>query len=116
FERFAHRDHDLKFYEVEAGNLFSNGMLDLDALVDFQEIEIALVIDNELDGARVRIMGDFGDPHSRLAHFFAKLLEFVLDERRRCFFNNFLIAPLDRAVPFAEMNDVTSIIPKNLEL
>src|SRR5687767_9967925 len=45
-QRFAHRDHDLLLHEVDTRDLLGDRMLDLDAFVDLEEIEIALVVDD----------------------------------------------------------------------
>ncbi len=71
-------------------------------LVDFQEIVIALVIDQELDRAGIGVMGHFGDAHGGLAHFFAQVLEFAVDERGGRFLDQLLVAPLDGAIAFAQ--------------
>ncbi len=53
-ERPALRDLDLALDDVVAGDLFGDGMFDLDARIDLDEVELAgLGIDQELDGAGV---------------------------------------------------------------
>ena len=41
-QRLAHRDHDLVAHQVNAGHLLGDRVLDLDALVHFEEVEVAL--------------------------------------------------------------------------
>ena len=53
---------------------FGDGMLDLDAGVDFQEIEILLLVDEEFDGAGVGVAGGFDQPHGGFAQLFADVL------------------------------------------
>ena len=64
-------------------------MLHLDAFIDFEEIEVALVINNEFDGCRHWYSWQFQQFEGCFAHFLAQILELVFDERRRCFFNDF---------------------------
>jgi hypothetical protein len=114
-EGFAHGDHDLVANEVDAGDFFGNRMLNLDAFVHFQEVVIAVVVDDEFDGASIGIMGEFGDLDGGLAHFVAELAVLALDQRRRGFFDDLLIAPLDGAVAFAEMDDVALVVREDLK-
>src|SRR6266568_3173495 len=114
-ERLAHRDEDLLLDQIDPGDLFGDGMLDLDALVDLEEIEIAAVIDQELHRAGIGVMGDLGDPHGRFAHALAQVLVLVFDERRGGFLDDFLVAPLDGAIPFAQMDDVAAGVGQDLE-
>ena len=114
-QRLAHRDQDLLLHQVDAGHFFGDRMLDLDALVDFQEIEIAVVVDEELDRARVGVAGHLGHANGRFAHLLPQILEFVLDQRRGRFFHDLLVAPLNRAIPFAQMDDVAAGVAQNLE-
>ena len=53
-QRPALGDEDLRLDHVEAGDLLGDGVLDLDARIDLDEVELAAVdIDEELDGAGV---------------------------------------------------------------
>ena len=115
-EGLAHGDHDLEPDQIVTGDLFGDRMLDLDALVDFEEIEVALVIHDEFDGAGICVVGDLGDAYGRFTHFLAKFLKFVFDERRWGFFDDLLIAPLDGAISLAEVNDVAPVVSQNLKL
>ena len=53
--------------EIDAGDLFRHAMLDLQARVDFEEVELARVRVVEIfDGAGVRIVDDLAERHGRL--------------------------------------------------
>ncbi len=52
-QRLAGGDFELPLDQVEAGDEFGHGMLHLQARVHFQEIEIAVAIDQEFHGAGV---------------------------------------------------------------
>src|ERR1043166_1702351 len=115
-QRFAHCNHDLIAHEIYSCDFFSYRVLDLNALVHLKEVIIPMVIHNELDGSGVRVMRFTSDLHGSLPHSFAKLLEFVIDQRRRAFFNDFLVAALNRAVSFPQMDDVPLGITQDLKL
>ncbi len=75
-------------------------MFHLDALVNFEEVIIAIIIYNELDGAGIGVTCDFGNPDSGLADLVAQFTKFIFEQRRRRFFNQFLIATLNGAIAF----------------
>src|SRR5207249_3441881 len=115
-ERLAHRDENLLFDKVHAGDFFGDRVLDLNALVDFEEVKVTVVVHDEFDGAGVGVMRHFGNANSGFAHFFAQVFEFVFDEWGRRFFDNLLVAPLNRAVAFAQMDDIAAIVGEDLKL
>ena len=59
------------FDQVDAGDLFGNGVFDLDAGIDFDEVELVLAIDEEFDGAGVGVAGDLDESDGGLADVFA---------------------------------------------
>ena len=86
-------------------------MLDLDTLVHFQEVETAQAIHDELDRSGIGIVSGFGDLDGCLAHPFPQLLElWVVQQRRGAFLHYLLVATLDGAIPFAQMDDVPLVI------
>ena len=44
-----------------------------------------------------------------------KLAKFVLDQRRRRFFDELLVAALDGAIAFAQVDDVALVVAENLK-
>ena len=85
---------DLSAHKVDAGHELGNRMLDLDARVHFEEIKVAVRIDQELDRARADVVHSLRRAHRDLAHLGPHL---GCDKRRRRFFDDLLIAPLNRA-------------------
>ena len=79
FQRLTHRNQNLLFDQVHTCDLFGNCVFDLNALVNFEEVEISAAVHEEFDGPGVGVMGRFGDAHGCLAHFFAQILELVFD-------------------------------------
>src|SRR5690606_37372439 len=79
--------------------------------VHFEEIEIALAINDELDSA-CRIVADgFGKRDGLFAHGFASCF---IKEGRGCFFDDLLIAALDGAFTLAKIDDVAVLIAEDL--
>ena len=105
-------DGDLKFDEVEAGDLFGDGMLDLEARVHFEEIKIEICVDEKFDGACIGVAACAREADRGVAHFFA---EVGRHDRRRSFLDHFLVAALDRAFAFAERNDAAVMVGEDLD-
>ena len=64
-QRLAGGDANLPLDQVDAGDHFGDRMLDLDAGVDFDEVELAVLVDDEFDGAGVRVVGGEDQPAQR---------------------------------------------------
>src|SRR5260370_27263987 len=105
-------DGDLEFDEVEAGDLFSDGMLDLQARVDFQEIKIEMSVDEKFDGPGVDVAGGAREAHGGVAHLLEQLW---CDDGRRGFLYDFLVAALHGAFAFTEGDDAPVGVGKNLD-
>ena len=111
-ERRAAGDLDLLDDEIEAGNHLGDRMLDLDAGIHLDEIELAILVE-ELDGAGAGI--------AQLAHGggadFADPVALVLIERRGGgLLQNLLMAALQGAVALADMHGVSPPVAENLDL
>src|SRR5690349_20209873 len=85
---FTHRNHDLIAYQVDTGNLLGYRMLDLDSLVHFKKVKLAMIIHDKLHSAGVGVIGCLGNFDRRFAHPFAKLLEAIINQWRRAFFDH----------------------------
>ena len=85
---------DLFANQIDSGDLFRNRVFDLQARVDFQEIGLA-IFDQELTGADTHILDRVKE---RAGVLLKCCVEFFGDERSRSFFNNLLVATLDRAI------------------
>ena len=97
--------------EIESGDEFRNWMLDLQARVHLEEIEVAILVDDEFDGAGIRVTGGFGDAHGDLAHTPAHIFG---DDRRRRFFEYLLMAALHGAFALAEVDAVAVLVGEDL--
>src|ERR1022692_5169677 len=88
-------------------------MFHLKAGVHFQEVKAAILVHQKLDRAGVVIAGgarraDGGFAHG-MAHF-----EVLLDKRRGTFLGDFLVAALDGAFAFAQVNHVAVLVAHEL--
>ena len=112
-EVFAGGDEDLLFDEVASVNFLGDGVFDLDAGVHFHEVEAAVVIDEELHGAGVFVANFLRKSDGGIAHFFAHRR---VHQGRGAFLDDLLVATLDGAIAFAQMDDVPVGVGDDLKL
>ena len=104
-------DADLLAHEVEAGDHLGHGMLDLEARVHLDEIELAVLVE-EFDGADAEIAelahraGDDAPISARAA---------ALRAGEGASSQDLLVAALQRAVALAEMDDVAVAVGEHLD-
>ena len=111
-ERLARRDADLLGDEVEAGDLLGDAVLDLQARVHLEEVELAVLVQH-LDGAGVHVAARDRDLHRGFAH---RAPGRVGDRRRRRLLDQLLVPALRRAVAVAEVHGVAVRVAEDLEL
>src|ERR1700743_496022 len=108
----AGRDADLGLHEIDTRDRFGDGVLHLDACVYLDKVEVALLVHQKLDRARIavpdRAHGVAQTCHHALAHFGP-------EGRRRRFFEELLVPALDAAVAFAEDFHVAVLVGKQLK-
>src|SRR5689334_19916999 len=88
-------------------------MLDLEPRVHLEEIERAVLVEEEFDRARVAVAGRCRNRRSRVRDAAAEMR--VHGERRR-FLDDFLMPALDRALTFNERDDRSVVIAEELDL
>jgi hypothetical protein len=89
-------------------------MLDLEARVHLEEEELtALVVDQELDRARRRVVERAREPQRRVAHALAQR---ELDARGGRLLDDLLMPALDRALALAQVHEVAVAIAEDLDL
>ena len=103
-------DHQLD--EIEAGDQLRHRMLDLQPRVHLEEVEIAILVDDELDGAGAVVADGLCQRDRLLAH---RLARFRIEERRRRLLDHLLMAALDRAFAFVEIDDVAVLVADHLD-
>ena len=112
-EFFAAGDAELRLDQVDAGDEFGDRVLDLDARVHLDEVELAVFVHEELDGAGV-LVADLGEAAAEgLADLLAHLGR---DLERRRFFDQLLMAALDGALALKERGHVAVLVGEHLEL
>ena len=92
--------------------LLGDGVLDLDARIDLDEIEGAGIgIHQEFDRTRTKVVGRLADLQCVAGEFLPLV---VAEIRRRRTLDDLLIAPLDRAVAFIKMHDIAVTVAEQL--
>src|SRR5690606_6247333 len=112
-ELLAGGDADHLLDEIEAGDHFRNWVLYLQPRVHFQKVE-ALVgaAGDELDGAGAIVVHGARQCDRLLAHGVPGL---IVEQRRRRFFDDFLVAALNRAFTLEQMHDIAVLIAHHLD-
>ena len=105
-------DADLRFHEIDARDHFGDGMLDLDARVHLDKVQIAGFFAEKFDGARAGVANAFESFGDEAADAVARGL---IERDRRRFLENLLVAALERAFAFAEVNDAAMVIAHDLK-
>ena len=112
-ELLAGRDLQHLLDEIEPGDELGHRMLHLEPRVHLEEIEIAVLVDDELDRAGGVVTDRLGQSDGLRSHRRARL---GVEERARRLLDHLLIAALDRAFALIEMNDVAVLVAEHLDL
>ena len=114
-QRFARRDAQLPFDQIQSGNRFGDGVFDLQARVHLHKEEIHRTIralfDDKFDRSRADIINRPRRRNRRRAHFFAQGLRHTRSGR---FFQHFLVTALHRAIAFKQIHIIAVRIAKHL--
>ena len=111
-QRLSGRDAQLLRDEVESRDELGDRVLDLDAAVQLEEVEVAAV-EHELGRAGARVADRAREAHGRIAH---RRAEQRIERRRRRFLEHLLVPPLDRALALAERDHVAVRVAEQLDL
>jgi hypothetical protein len=87
-------------------------MFDLDAGIHFEKVKMTGIIDKKLHRTGVFVLNGFGQFDGGFPHAFT---EITIEKGGGGFFQKFLVAALDRAVAFADMDNFTALIAEDLE-
>src|SRR6266403_2825676 len=112
-KRLAGRHPDHQLDEIETGDELGHRMLDLEPGVHLEKVEIALLVDDELDRAGRTVVDGARQRYRLLAHGRTGL---GVEKRARRLLDYLLVAALDRAFALAEMDDVAADIAEDLDL
>lgn len=103
---------DLSGDNVDTGDLFGNGVLNLDTRVDLNKVVSVLLVDEEFSGTRVTVLDSVGElegiGQDGLSNGF-------LEMGSRGDFDDLLVTSLDGTVSLKEMDTVTLTIGKKLD-
>ena len=104
---------ELLTHQINAGDLFSHGMLYLETSVDFEEIKVLVFVNQKFEGSGVVIAHRKGTAHGSLSH---GLTRFRIQERTGGLFQHLLKAALNTALSFQKINRLTVFVGQNLNL
>ena len=110
-EALASRDANLPLHQVDAGHHLGDRMLDLQARVHLEEVERAVLVEQELDRAGVGVAHRLRDRRRGRRHAPPQLRR---DRERRALFDDLLVAPLDRALALDERQHGAVMIAEQL--
>ena len=109
----AGRDGELRLHEVDARGFFGDRVLHLQARVDLEKRDGAVLGEQVLDGARAAVAGL---PADGLRRGVDQVALGRGEEGGRRLFDEFLVAALQRAVAGADDDDVAPAVGENLRL
>ena len=107
---------DLGLHQVHARDLLGHRVFHLQAGIGLDEHErplrsVARGIDQELERPEIRVALTPGETHRRV---YDRPAQFVRQPRRRRDLHQFLVSPLDAALPLAEVGDAALHVPQDL--
>ena len=112
-QRFTSGDAELPLHQVDSHHQLGDRMFHLDAGIHLEEIELAVLREQELTGPRVHVPRRARRGDGRVAHPLAQLGR---DGDARGFLDHLLVTPLDRALTFAERDAVAVHVSEDLDL
>ncbi len=112
-ERLPVGDAHLAGHQVDVGDLLGDGVLDLDPRVHLDEHVVAALVEEELDGARIRVVDLAGERHGVVADGLPQLLGQV---RRGRQLDDLLVAALHAAVALEKVHHVAVGVGEYLDL
>src|SRR4051794_25077420 len=87
-------------------------MFDLQSGIHLEKVERAVLRSDEFDRASRIVIDRLCQRDRLLAHSLAGLW---IEQRRRRLLDHLLVPPLDRALPFAEMDDMAVLVAEHLD-
>ncbi len=107
------RDLDLAAHDIDASHHLGDGMLHLNAWIHFDEIPAAGVgIHQEFDSSSVSVSGGFGERDGGVGE---RRSDGRSERNGGRYFDNFLIAALDRAIALEQVQDIAVMIGQDLD-
>ena len=106
-------DADHLLDQIDAGDVLGHRVLDLQAGVHLEEVEVLVGTDDELDGAGRLVLHRLGQRDRLFAHRLARL---GVEEGARRLFDDLLVTPLDRTLPLVQIERVAERVGQDLDL
>ncbi len=100
-------------HQIQTGDQLGDRVLHLDAGVHLDEVELPILVQHELDGARVLIAGGPGGRHCRRAH---RLPQLGGEGLGGGLLHQLLILALDGAVPLPQVDHSPVAVGQDLKL
>src|ERR1017187_379727 len=108
----ARGDHDLTLHQVHVGDHFGDRMLHLNTRIHLDEVEPAVLIHQEFDGAGI-VVADLAQRFAEDVSDF--LAQFRRHPHRRGLFEQLLMAALNRALALSQTDNVAVLVPQDLK-
>eukprot|EP00760_Papus_ankaliazontas_P031590 PhM_4_TR5351/c0_g1_i1/m.88449 len=99
--------------KVDAGDGLCDGVLNLETRVHLEEVEVVVAIDHHLHGTGSDVVHSAGHAGGLLTHLLAQLGR---DESAGRLFDDLLVAALNGALTFGEVEDISAAVSGNLDL
>ncbi|EKD60207.1 MAG: hypothetical protein ACD_54C00887G0001 [uncultured bacterium] len=110
-QRFTARHPDHLFHQIDPGDQLRHRMFHLQTGVHLKEIEVAVAINDEFHRAGAGIAHRFRQGAGLFAHRAARCL---VQKRRRRFLDHLLVASLDRAFAFVQVDAIAVLVGQHL--
>ncbi len=111
-EFVATRNENLRTNQIHTSDFLGHRVLDLDAWIDFDEIEfVGFGIEQELYRSGTVVVDFPRDGQGRFVKFRRNLFAKI---GSRCNLDYLLVSALNRAIPFVQMDDVSMLITEDL--
>lgn len=104
---------DLSSDDVDASDLLSDGVLDLDTRVDLDEVVAVLLVNQELRSACIAVAGSLGQTDSIVENVVTDIGRKVLGRGN---LNDLLVSSLDGAVTLVQVDNVAVVVTEKLDL
>mmetsp|Transcript_21330 Transcript_21330/g.51566 ORF Transcript_21330/g.51566 Transcript_21330/m.51566 type:complete len:467 (+) Transcript_21330:783-2183(+) len=104
---------DLGLDDVDSGDLFGHGVLDLNPGIDLDKVRSVLLIQQKLHRPRILVLGRARELHGVLVQLRPEL---VRQAPRRRHLDDLLMPPLDGTIALPEVDDVAPPVPDDLHL
>ena len=102
---------DLCLDQIDPGDHFRNGMLDLNPGIDFNEEEVVIFINDELHRSGIAVVRPADHPYGSIADFFSA---WGWQIGTGSLLDQLLMPSLDTTIPFIKVNDLAMVVGNHL--